>query len=226
MLVYGTLILILVIAFIASLAMRNPLRVDVIRDRGVLGREVAGGLIERVYRLQIINTSDSPLRLRLSAEGLPGLAVLAGQEASDVVEVEAAANKLVPMVIRVPAGGKPGAHPITLHARAQDGESRHRDRRTRQLLHSQLSAAWTRAWIKDLAMTTATIAKPWYREFWPWFLMAGPFLAMVGCFITIYFAFTQFSNQPIQEEGLVKRRLVIEQQGAGAARRAAAQSKT
>ena len=70
-LVYGTLILILVIAFIASLAMRNPLRVDVIRDRGVLGREVAGGLIENVYRLQIINTSDSPLRLRLSAEGLP-----------------------------------------------------------------------------------------------------------------------------------------------------------
>ena len=61
-LVYGTLILILVIAFIASLAMRNPLRVDVIRDRGVLGREVAGGLIENVYRLQIINTSDSPLR--------------------------------------------------------------------------------------------------------------------------------------------------------------------
>ena len=87
-------------------------------------REVAGGLIENVYRLQIINTSDSPLRLRLSAEGLPGLAVLAGQEASDVVEVEAAANKLVPMVIRVPAGGKPGAHPITLHARAQDGENR------------------------------------------------------------------------------------------------------
>ena len=65
------------------------------------------------------------------------------------------------------------------------------------------------------AMTTATIAKPWYREFWPWFLMAGPFLAMLGCFITMYFAFTQFSNQPIQEEGLVKRGLVIEHQGAG-----------
>ena len=64
-------------------------------------------------------------------------------------------------------------------------------------------------------MTTATIAKPWYREFWPWFLMAGLFLAMLGCFITMYFAFTQFSNQPIQEEGLVKRGLVIEHQGAG-----------
>ena len=66
-------------------------------------------------------------------------------------------------------------------------------------------------------MTTATIAKPWYREFWPWFLMAGPFLAVIGCAITIYLAYTQFGNQPIQE-GVVKRGLVIEHQGAGAAR--------
>ena len=123
-LVYGTLILILVIAFIASLAMRNPLRVDVIRDRGVLGREVAGGLIENVYRLQIINTSDSPLRLRLSAEGLPGLAVLAGQEASDVVEVEGRRQQAGADGDPRTRGRQAGAHPITLHARAQDGENR------------------------------------------------------------------------------------------------------
>jgi uncharacterized membrane protein len=38
--------------------------------------------------------------------------------------VEPAANKLVPMVIRAPAGSQPGAHPITLRARGQDGEDR------------------------------------------------------------------------------------------------------
>lgn len=59
-------------------------------------------------------------------------------------------------------------------------------------------------------------AKPWYREPWPWILMAGPFAAMVGCFITIYFAMTQFGNQPIQE-GVVKRGLVIEQTVPGTA---------
>ncbi|WP_275253806.1 FixG Ig-like domain-containing protein, partial [Achromobacter xylosoxidans] len=122
--IYGTLILGLAVAFVVSLTLRNPLRVDVIRDRGVLGREVAGGMIENVYRLQIINTSDSPLRLRLSADGMPGLAVRAGQGESDVVDVEAAANKLVPMVIRAPAGAEPGAHPITLRARAHDQENR------------------------------------------------------------------------------------------------------
>ncbi|MNU08675.1 hypothetical protein D3C72_2548280 [compost metagenome] len=54
---------------------------------------------------------------------MPDLAVLAGQQGSDVVEVEAAANKLVPMVIRAPAGSTPGAHPITLRARGQDGDN-------------------------------------------------------------------------------------------------------
>jgi len=123
-LIYGTLILGLAIAFVVSLVVRNPLRVDVIRDRGVLGREVAGGMIENVYRLQIINTSDAPMRLRLTAEGMPDLAVVAGQQGSDVVDVEPAANKLVPMVIRAPAGAAPGAHPITLRAKGQDGENR------------------------------------------------------------------------------------------------------
>ncbi|KAG1337658.1 hypothetical protein G6F61_014925 [Rhizopus arrhizus] len=103
--------------------MRNPLRVDVIRDRGALGREVAGGQIENVYRLQIINTSDTAMRLRLSADGMPGLAVMTGQQGSDVVEVEPAANKLVPMVIRAPAGATPGAHAIKLRARCHDGEN-------------------------------------------------------------------------------------------------------
>ncbi|SSW68812.1 FixH family protein [Achromobacter agilis] len=60
------------------------------------------------------------------------------------------------------------------------------------------------------AAQAAQPAKPWYREPWPWILMAGPFAAMIGCFITIYFAFSNFSNQPIQE-GVVKRGLVIEQ---------------
>ncbi|MCY1528974.1 hypothetical protein D9M68_640980 [compost metagenome] len=60
------------------------------------------------------------------------------------------------------------------------------------------------------AAQAAQPAKPWYREPWPWILMAGPFAAMIGCFVTIYFAFTNFSNQPIQD-GVVKRGLVVEQ---------------
>lgn len=56
----------------------------------------------------------------------------------------------------------------------------------------------------------ARLVKPWYREPWPWILMAGPFAAMVGCFITIYFAYSNFTHEPILD-GVVKRGLVIEQ---------------
>ncbi|HCW19847.1 MULTISPECIES: FixH family protein [Achromobacter] len=70
---------------------------------------------------------------------------------------------------------------------------------------------------------TAPAPKPWYYEPWPWILMAGPFAAMVGCFITIYFAYANFTHEPIVE-GVIKRGLVIEQaapkvgEGAGAVR--------
>src|SRR3546814_855038 len=59
-LAYSFILLLIMVGFVVSLATRTTLRMDVIRDRGVLGREVAGGMIENVYRLQFINTSESP----------------------------------------------------------------------------------------------------------------------------------------------------------------------
>jgi len=121
-LVYGSVILALAAAFVATLALRNPLRVDVIRDRGVLAREAPGGRIENVYRLQLINTSESALVLRLGATGLPGLDVHVERQDDQSIVLEPYANKLVPVVIRAPAGAAgPGSHPITVQARAQGG---------------------------------------------------------------------------------------------------------
>ncbi|HYG43404.1 MAG TPA: cytochrome c oxidase accessory protein CcoG, partial [Bordetella sp.] len=41
------------------------------------------------------------------------------------IALEAYANKLVPVVIRVPAGAAgPGSHPIVMQARAQDADGR------------------------------------------------------------------------------------------------------
>jgi polyferredoxin len=74
-LIYSALMLVLVATFVTALATRTTLRVDVIRDRGTLGREVAGGFIENVYRLQMMNASEHSLVLSVRAEGLPGLSV-------------------------------------------------------------------------------------------------------------------------------------------------------
>ena len=124
-LVYTSLLAIIVAGFVFSLATRNPLRVDVIRDRGVLGREVAGGMIENVYRLQMINTSESPLTLKLSATGVPELAILTADEGTDTVQVDAASNRLVPVVVRAPAGAlTPGLHEIELTTVGNYGSDR------------------------------------------------------------------------------------------------------
>ncbi|ARP94986.1 cytochrome c oxidase accessory protein CcoG [Bordetella genomosp. 13] len=119
-LAYGALLLVLASGLMAALAMRNPLRMDVLRDRGVLGREVAGGLVENVYQLQLINTSREPLSLRLSASGMDGLTVLAGREGTDTVLVPPESNRLMPLALRAPLGASgPGAHPIRLRAQSR-----------------------------------------------------------------------------------------------------------
>jgi len=112
-LIYTTILAALVITFISLLATRNTLRVDVIRDRGMLGREVAGGLIENVYRLQMINTSESPIKIMVQVQGLGEAQVLTHGTQADHVEVPAASNLIVPVVVRTPSlGHTAGSVPI------------------------------------------------------------------------------------------------------------------
>ena len=67
---YALFITALSAAFLFSLFTRNPLRVDVMRDRGALAREVDGERIENIYRMQIMNSSEQPMAIKLKVEGL------------------------------------------------------------------------------------------------------------------------------------------------------------
>jgi len=118
-LVYSAILGAIVIAAAAALWLRVPLKVDVIRDRAAIAREIEGGNIENVYRLQIMNTSESARRFEISVEGLPGIA-LEGQSA---VELAGASAREVPVKVRVPRGGlEPGAHRIVFVVRAPEAE--------------------------------------------------------------------------------------------------------
>ena len=113
---YTALLGVIVIGFVVALFMRTTLRVDVIRDRGALGREVAGGMIENVYRLQLINATESPMTLRISADGLPNLSVSTTEGERDIVSLDGSSNRLVPIVIRAPAQNlTSGVHDIQLN---------------------------------------------------------------------------------------------------------------
>ncbi|MFC3339327.1 cytochrome c oxidase accessory protein CcoG [Paracandidimonas soli] len=113
--VYIALLSLIALAFVYSLATRTTLRMDIIRDRGVLGREIPGGLIENVYRLQMMNAAEEPVTLTLGVEGAPGLSISTAQGEEKSIRLEAASNALVPVVVRVPAGElEPGLHDIVL----------------------------------------------------------------------------------------------------------------
>ncbi|MFN3544498.1 MAG: cytochrome c oxidase accessory protein CcoG [Thiobacillus sp.] len=75
-LIYTVLMAVIGSAFVWSLATRVPLRVDVVRDRVALSKETDNGMIENVYRLQLINKDGRPHRYTIDAQGIEGLKVV------------------------------------------------------------------------------------------------------------------------------------------------------
>ena len=119
-LIYGAILGALSFALAFSLAMRTPLKVDVVRDRAALSRIVAGGKLENVFRLQVMNATEKTQTYRIAAEGLPGLAVATETE----VEVGPAESRWVAVRLQIPYGSAaPGSHPIHFLVGTRDGES-------------------------------------------------------------------------------------------------------
>ena len=96
-LIYGVLLLLVSSVFVLSLHQRSPFRIDVIRDRGVLAREVPGGAIENVYRLHIMNATELAQRYRVGVLGLQGLTLM--QPAS--ITLGPMQERMVPVSVRL-----------------------------------------------------------------------------------------------------------------------------
>ena len=117
-LVYTLVLALLGMTMVASLALRNPLMLDVIRDRGSMGREVEDGMIENVYRLQLMNTTEDAQRLRVAVTGIDSARVLEGE----VVELAPASTRAVPVRVRVNSGeAMPGSNRIVFGVASIDG---------------------------------------------------------------------------------------------------------
>src|SRR5581483_956301 len=117
--IYLGSILLIAVAASVSLYLKNPLKVDVIRDRGVLAREVEAGVIENVYRLQIMNTGERAREFVIEAAGLSGLQVVG---VAQPVAVQAAATRLVPLRLRA-------SEPARVAASGDDAHEGHADTR-------------------------------------------------------------------------------------------------
>jgi len=113
-LIYTGILILICAAVLGSLWLRSPFKVDVVRDRASLARLVDDGWIENVYRVQVMNATERPQTYRISAEGLPGVAV----DPAGEIAVDPAEARWVPLAVRVPpeaaASAGPGAHPLHL----------------------------------------------------------------------------------------------------------------
>ena len=118
-LVYTAILGAITLAVLGSLFLRTPLKVDVIRDRGALARMVEQGRIENVYRLQIMNATESTQRYRVTVKGLQGIAL--APQPDVVVEVQPTEVRAVGVSVQIPPGAAAtGSHPIEFDIRAVD----------------------------------------------------------------------------------------------------------
>jgi cytochrome c oxidase accessory protein FixG len=113
-LVYSVILVAITAAAAVSLYLRVPLKVDVIRDRAAIAREVDGGMIENVFRLQIMNTAEQARAFDISVTGLPGIQVWG----DNITGLPAAETRTVPVRVRADAATPPGSHPIEFAVRA------------------------------------------------------------------------------------------------------------
>ncbi|APW42453.1 cytochrome c oxidase accessory protein CcoG [Rhodoferax saidenbachensis] len=117
-LIYTAILGAIVVAMLVSLALRTPFKVDVVRDRGSLARIAAGGRIENVYRLQIMNATEASQTFHIAAGGVPGLQVASEQD----VTVESTQSRWVAVRLQAPFdAASPGSHTIQFEVQAQSG---------------------------------------------------------------------------------------------------------
>ena len=112
-LVYGTVLIAITLAVAASVALRPPFKVDVMRDRTTLSRIVDDGWIENVYRLQVMNATEATQDYAVRATGLDGLVTATPVR----LQLGPAEARWVVVALRLPpqtaATLQPGSHAIS-----------------------------------------------------------------------------------------------------------------
>ncbi|NND90236.1 MAG: cytochrome c oxidase accessory protein CcoG [Granulosicoccus sp.] len=116
-LVYSVILLSVTGILFGHILTRTPVKVDVMRDRGALSREVKNGVIENVYQVMLINSAEFERSFDLSVQGLPGMRI----DSERRVTVPGASNRVVAVRVRSePDSGETGSNPVQFVVRAAD----------------------------------------------------------------------------------------------------------
>ena len=108
-LIYSAILFSLVVGLLTALSLRTPFKADVVRDRATLARVTEDGRLENIYRLQLMNATETSKQFRLSVRGLDGIAL--ATEA--LIEVGPVESRWVVSRVTVPYGSAtPGSHTV------------------------------------------------------------------------------------------------------------------
>lgn len=121
-LVYVGILATVLVAMGVSLALRSPFKVDVVRDRGALARIVAGGKMENVYRLQIMNATEQAQEFTVEATGLDGIKASMDQPTLAIGPAQA---RWVAVRVQIPyEAAVAGSHPFEFSISAQQSAAK------------------------------------------------------------------------------------------------------
>jgi cytochrome c oxidase accessory protein FixG len=119
-LVYTAILWVIIIAAAVTLYNRVPVKVDVIRDRANVVYGADEPVVENVYRLQIMNTDESPREFTIGVSGLEDMKLVSQPQP---IRLAGASNRVVPVRVQVEhEEAKPGSNRIefTIQAFAVD----------------------------------------------------------------------------------------------------------
>jgi len=102
---------------LGTLVTRVDLKVDIMRDRATLAREVDRGVIENVFQLMVINSAERTRSFNISVEGIDDIYV----DSDAQIEVSSGSHRLVPVRVRAKQdNGRSGSNEIHFSVSAVD----------------------------------------------------------------------------------------------------------
>ena len=119
--VYGTILLALMLAWAWGVTHRTELIAEVLRDRNALYREVGDGQVENSYTLKLVNKSGQDNQYRVTLETtIPGIVLREGEKTA---QVDAEQVLSLPLRVTAPDSIR-GRHEVVFHVESLDGASK------------------------------------------------------------------------------------------------------
>ena len=101
-LVYSAILVSVILAAALTLAVRIPLKVNVLRDRS-MPRVTETGAIDNVYKLQIMNAVEQSVTFVIEVDGIPGAKILT----KNTIEIPGATDRAMAVRVEIPVGSAP-----------------------------------------------------------------------------------------------------------------------